>query len=561
MRNILLILVCSIVGLLIPLAGSRAEDSVGSAEAMELPLEGGFAPAHKAKPKALKTELAQPVSNRNPEFIVPEKLRPRVNFWIDIFAVYGKAQVVIHHRDFPQAVFSVVDLTDELNNLGNIQFERAKKEKVDREIKRVSDTLLALGRGEHLADALAQNIEHAMKLVPGGAQKFTSAVKDDLVRSQTGIRERWAQAVSRASRYMHFIEQIFKDAGLPVEVAKLPFIESSFDYQAYSSVGAAGIWQFMRGTARKMMMVNSLIDERRDVLSASRAASRYLSHAYETLGSWPLAITSYNHGIAGVLRKVRDYGSSDLASIIEDPNQRVFGFASTNFYPEFLAALEVYEKRRQYFPEVRDEAPLHLSEITLSHSATLGFVLKEFPGISLDELRDANLGVSDAIWRGRSRFPPGYTLKVPARFAPNANHFKNSPPEPDVQPASSVYGGIVYKVRKGDTIYSIAKRYQTSAAKIVELNELSGNALKVGQILTVKNVVTPTVSQPKSLAKVIEPKTKEKRTENMRRSYKVQKGDTLWTIARKFGKGVDSIKASNRLSKGIIKPGQTLTIP
>src|SRR4029453_7063103 len=100
--------------------------------------------------------------------------------------------------------------------------------------------------------------------------------------------------------------RIFRDEGLPVELTRLPLIESCFDVEAYSKVGAAGIWQFMPATGRLYMEVSSSVDERRDPIPPPRAAARYLSRSYERLGNWPLAITSYNHGPNGMARAIGD---------------------------------------------------------------------------------------------------------------------------------------------------------------------------------------------------------------------------------------------------------------
>ena len=278
--------------------------------------------------------------SRHSEFRVSEGLRARVDFWIDIFARYGKHQMVIHHRHYPQAIFGVLDLRQAAQEMGPVQLDLYRKKQEKALVARIERVLTMLAEGGQPTDPFEQHVQSVMRLIPGGPGKYREAIKEELVRSQTGIREKYAEAIRRASRYMHILERIFvRDYGLPMELTRLPFIESSFDYQAYSSVGAAGIWQFMRATGRKYMTINNVVDERRDVIASTRAAARYLQNAYNALGSWPLAVTSYNHGVVGVARKVRRLGTSNITEIIEHPRERLFGFASSNFYPEFLAAL------------------------------------------------------------------------------------------------------------------------------------------------------------------------------------------------------------------------------
>jgi membrane-bound lytic murein transglycosylase D len=139
---------------------------------------------------------------------------------------------------------------------------------------------------------------------------------------------------------------------VPVDLVALPIVESGFRVVAQSSVGAAGIWQFTHGTGRRYMRIDHVLDERRDPLAATEAAARYLRGNYEMLGSWPLAITGYNHGEAGVATAVSQLGTTDLGVIVENYRGRAFGFASRNFYSEFLAARDVLRNAEKYCPGI-----------------------------------------------------------------------------------------------------------------------------------------------------------------------------------------------------------------
>jgi len=510
------------------------------------------------------------------DFSVPAGLRPRVNFWINVFAKYGKNQVVFHHRNFPQAVFGTLDFSAEAETMGPVQLDVFRKQQVKNHTRRIQAALLELAQGHQPSDALERQVESAMRLVPGSHRKYREAANDqELIRSQTGIREKWAEAIKRASLYMHFIEEIFtRDYGLPVELTRLPFIESSFDYGAYSSVGAAGIWQLMPATARKYMTVSKLVDERRDVIASTRAAARYLQHAYTELGSWPLAITSYNHGVAGVKKRVREIGSSNIVYIVEHPTQRVFGFASANFYPEFLAALEVYEKRRQYFPEVREEDPLHLSEHRLSRAMSVSHVSRQL-GVSQDSLRAVNFALSDAIWQGRYSIPAGYVLKVPSRQAGLLDILNTPEPQPvkESGPAVSGQGSGYYKVKAGDTLYSIARKFGTSAAALQELNGLKAARIRVGQVLKVAGArsdaqirTSQTTKRSTAAAPSGKPSGKAAGSQKVgkaahNKEYRVGEGESLWTISRKFKKTISELKSANKLKDDRLRPGQKLIVP
>ena len=136
---------------------------------------------------------------------------------------------------------------------------------------------------------------------------------------------------------------------MPKEIAALPHVESSFNPAAYSKVGAAGLWQFMPSTAKRFMRVDSLVDERLDPYSATEAAANLMLYNYRLLGTWPLAVTAYNHGPGGLRRAQEQLGTSDIAVIVKRYQGATFGFASRNFYVSFLAALEVDRNAEKYF--------------------------------------------------------------------------------------------------------------------------------------------------------------------------------------------------------------------
>lgn len=437
------------------------------------------------------------------EFQVPPKLRPRVNFWIDIFTKHSRDTLVIHHRDFPQAVFGIVDLSSALAGLSSGERAKARERLEKRETKAVEEALRHLAVGGAPRNQLEQRIVGELKFLPGGAKKYMQMLTDDLVRSQSGIKERYGEAIARAGRYLPAMEQIFLEYGLPVELTRLPFIESSFDYSAYSSVGAAGIWQFMRRTGKSYMTINSIVDERRDPIPATKAAARYLETAYRELGTWPLAITSYNHGVAGVARKVREFGSTNIVEILESPRKRVFGFASTNFYPEFLAAIEVYENRKQYFPDIHEEPAIRFDQVRLGQGISASRVSSRL-GVRVEELKRYNYALSEAVWKGRALIPSGFNLKVPVGL-----------------------GG-----------------------RIMDLGKASAGSRGSQKVAVAKKPATHPAP-----AKIV------KNTPKLERiSYKVRKGDTLSAIARRYGVSIQSIKNSNGLTRNILHPGQQLVI-
>jgi membrane-bound lytic murein transglycosylase D len=140
-----------------------------------------------------------------------------------------------------------------------------------------------------------------------GSDRFQLAA--DRVRSQSGLRKRFAAGIGRWSGYREEMRDVFRARGLPTELIVIPLFESCFNLDAYSKVGAAGVWQFMPSTGRLFMRVDGAIDERRDPIRSTEAAAAYLGRDYELLGSWPLAITAYNHGRGGMARATSELGT------------------------------------------------------------------------------------------------------------------------------------------------------------------------------------------------------------------------------------------------------------
>jgi len=358
------------------------------------------------------------------------------------------------------------------------------------------------------------------------------------------------------------MEQIFvQEYGLPKELTRLPFVESSFNYTAYSSVGAAGIWQFMPRTARShRMMVGRYVDERRDPIKATKAAAEYLRSAYSSLGSWPLAITSYNHGVGGVRSKVRKAGTSDLAAIIEDQSERYFGFASTNFFPEFLAAVEIFDQHTKYFPEVSEAQPLRVVSYPIQRAIAASTLASRL-GISVDELKEANYALLDPVWSGRASIPSGYTLRVPVGFRERADRIFGSGagvsppgvPEPArIVPVSSIASESAYTVKSGETLQSIARKFGVTPADLIAANGLAVATVRSGQQLRITRSASP--AAPTS--------AKSEQTKAAPASYViVRKGDTLATIAQKRGLSIERLKSPNNLRSHAIFAGQKLRIP
>lgn len=508
-------------------------------------------------------------------FQVPPKLRGRVDFWKDVFAKYGRNQVVIHHREFPQVVFGVLDFSAEAETMNDVELDR-HKDRVEKEtVLSMKQQIRELVNGQDPSTPFQESFVEKMQMIPEGARSYRRVLDEDLIRTQTGIRERYAQAISRAWKYLPVMEQIFtSEYGLPKELTRLPFIESSFDYTAYSSVGAAGIWQFMPRTARShRMLVGRYVDERRDPVKATRGAAEYLRLAYQELGSWPLAITSYNHGVGGVRSKVRAAGTSNIADIIEHPEERFFGFASTNFYPEFLAAVEIFQDHDKYFPEVSVQPPLRLVAYPVRTPMSTTQASRQL-GVPLENLKEANYALLDPVWKGAAKIPAGYVLQVPVQYTDKMNQVRTPEPIKSRIVTTSSGEGRMYRATRKDSLESIAARFNTTPERIAQMNRLTRNDVEVGQVLLVPqnsgaaqpsspdDMVTATREPaPEASVSRVSVPTKKTVPAPAVRTHKVRKGETLGSIAARYGRSIADVKRANKMRGSTVVAGQTLRIP
>jgi membrane-bound lytic murein transglycosylase D len=350
----------------------------------------------------------------DPAFNTPPGLQGAVDFWIQVFTTYGKYQSIIHHRDDPAIVYSIMDFTEFAQGYSPGVFIKRKEEELDREIERIQSVLHKLASGQPAETPFERRIERLFDRFPGGNKRarYLEAAKPEKIRSQTGIKERFREGLKRSGQYLQAIEDLFSERGLPSELARLPFVESSFDYDAYSSVGAAGIWQFMRSTAKPYMRVGAAIDERRDPIIATRAAAEYLSRAHKVLGNWPLALTSYNHGITGVLRAANSVGSRDIVRLVREYEGKGWGFASKNFYAEFLAALHVERNYKRYFPDLILDKPVYFDEVKLGGPIGYG-ALVSASGLRADDFEHLNPAIRRKYFNNHTPVPSGVLVKVP----------------------------------------------------------------------------------------------------------------------------------------------------
>ncbi len=245
-----------------------------------------------------------------------------------------------------------------------------------------------------------------------GENRFADLTKRKRIRFQLGQKDRFLTGLIESGRYLPAMEKTFREKGIPVELTRLPFVESSFNTRARSKVGASGIWQFMRSTGKLFLRVHPHTDERNDPFRATEAAARLLKQNFEKLGNWPLAVTAYNHGPDGIARAAKKVGSERLEDVLDRYHSRRFGFASSNFYSEFLAAVEVEKNAEKYFGKIERLPPLQAVEVEVQDEISMSELIK-FLKLDLEKIKDLNPALSLSVIKGHTRIPAGYQLRLP----------------------------------------------------------------------------------------------------------------------------------------------------
>jgi membrane-bound lytic murein transglycosylase D len=433
----------------------------------------------------------------------PAAIEPQVRFWRAIFTEYSTHQVVLHDALRLDKVYGVLDFRRFLDDgMSEGAVERLQRIETDLELERIRATLLRLHGLGSQPESLTPEEQKIWGLFADDSSpdRFLAAADEKRLRSQRGLKERFGDGIRVSRRYLPEMERIFREEGLPTELTRLPLVESCFNLRAYSKVGAAGIWQFMPRTGRRFMRVDNLVDERRDPIYSTHAAARFLGETYDALGSWPLAITAYNHGPEGVARAVDDVGSSDIARIIRDYRGPAFGFASRNFYAEFLAALDVEKNYREYFGDIPLDRPLPTRERRIDRPLTIHAAAR-LCGVHSDVVASLNPALSESILDGRRPIPRGCRLRLPegdaAEFESRLAELPDEPAPPVKARPTRVASGaparsapkrtvLTYRVQKGQTLSHIAKRYKVSVASLRTTNRLGKDAqLRPGQTIKI----------------------------------------------------------------------------
>jgi len=406
-------------------------------------------------------------------FPQPAELQPDVDFWVDVFTRYGNDEGVLHDNRNLAVVYERLPIPEKISS-------RDRQRRVEKRRKELQAVLVSLATGKR--NKLTAEEARVLALWPANVSNKTLTAAVGQIRYQQGLKGRFREGLQRAGRWRDYINKEFSALNLPIEIAALPHVESSYNPDARSNVGASGIWQFTRSTGQRFLHVDHVVDERNDPFAATRAAARLMAYNYSITGNWPMAITAYNHGLGGVRRAMSQFGDTAYVDILRKYDGRTFGFASRNFYVAFLAAKEVDQNVEKYFPGLVVESP---TDYSIASSSTYVSVsgLTEALGTTPAQLKRHNPALQATVWQESKYIPKGYEMRFPA-----SGLQRPLSEVLDTLPSGAIFSkqlpDMFHTIARGDTLSQIAETYGTRVSILAALNNLnSSNSIRAGQKL------------------------------------------------------------------------------
>jgi membrane-bound lytic murein transglycosylase D len=379
---------------------------------------------------------------------------------------------------------------------------------------------------------------------------------------QGRMRDYIQESLARGAKYMPMIQSVFRAEGLPLDLAYIPIIESSFKTNALSKASAKGPWQFMKPTAKDHdLKIDWFIDERSDPEKATVAAAKYLKTLSKMFnGDWNLVLAAYNGGPGRVSRAMKKSGIDDFWSL--SATSKYLPRETREYVPLIMAAMIIGRNPAQYGFEAITAEPIAYDKVTMPQATDLRRVA-EWTGTTVDEIQALNPELRR--WTTPVKYPK-YEMKVPSGTADRltAKLAEASPAD------FSAFKW--YTAKKGETLLTVARRFGVSRTDVAEANNLTAKSrLRPGQELMIPRApatllaarterAVPTAVASRAIAEPVQSAavTTPARVEHL--TYKVKRGDTLFSIAQLFDTTVAKIKSWNRLSTNRIAPGAKLKI-
>ncbi len=406
-------------------------------------------------------------------FTVPPELETDVRFWVRVYAEVTTDQGLLHDSWYLGLVYEVLRFAADTPLSARERQIATAKAHYTKLLRRFAagDTEDLTPHERRILRAFGENPR---------PQQFLDAI--ERIRFQLGQADRFREGLIRAGAWEGRMAKTLRERGVPPELAALPHVESSFNPAAYSRVGAAGLWQFMPSTARRFMRVDALVDERLDPERATEAAANLMLYNYNLVGSWPLAVTAYNHGPGGLRRAQNELGTNDIAVIVKRFQGATFGFASRNFYVSFLAALEVDRNAETFFGPLPRQAPPVSTAVEVPDFVPAEALAKAFR-VDAGALRAANPALRPPIWDAERFVPRGVQVHIPGTISA-AEVTASLARLPPSQRYLAQRGDATHRLRRGETVNVVAARFGVPVPRLLAANGwTTAPTLQRGQVL------------------------------------------------------------------------------
>lgn len=367
--------------------------------------------------------------------------------------------------------------------------------------------------------------------------------------------------LARSTRYEKLMKKVLRDNGLPEDLFYIALIESGFSSHATSHASAVGYWQFIRGTGKRYgLEMNAFIDERRDPVFATQAAAEYFKGLYSVFGSWYLAMASYNVGENRVKREVMNHYTRDFWELAR---KKRLPRETINYVPKFIAAKLIAKDPAKYgFEGIDYLPPIEFDHITVDKPVNLRQMADKM-NLNYEDFKALNPKFKGEIAPLKSK---DLVLRIPPGTAEQALIAANESAVNRVQFVADSGDTQTYRIRRGDNLSTIARKYRTTVAYLRDLNDIPRRKpLRIGQRIQVPDrtpLKSRSVSTSSSVAKRSGSPGDKTVLSSNGRYYIVQSGDSLYTIARKYSTSVSALQKANNIRRGrILKVGMKLKLP
>lgn len=522
--------------------------------------------ASSVQAASLKKPVATYPIQCDETFSCPESLLPRVGFWIEVFSRWDTDTAIFHDKENPHRVYSTVSRADGCRR-------SRKGDAIDRERKRLKTSLQSVADRMANGKSLSNSQKKLQALFVGESASDIRAASQR-VRCQSGNKNRMREALAQFQLYRPTILDALESHNLTPELQYLPFVESAFNPNALSHVGAAGLWQIMPDTGRRLgLIVNDAVDERYDPKSATYAAALYFRDSVDNLSETafengyvveakelnPFVITSYNYGVRGMQRAIKQVGL-DYERLLVDYKSPNFQTAVKNFYASFLAARYVAKNSHTFFGTIeaaRSPRQHSFNTVTLSRNTSAMRIISQL-GVDKDTLKKLNPSLKTVVWKDKALIPKKFKLKVPYREQGWSSALANM----DQLPREIERPGFKWhRVRAGQTACGIAEKYGVSCRALLTLNKLG----KKATIYVGKRIKVPTRTGGIGIAQTAGEQSNASimasKASGSMQHYKVRRGDTACRIAERFGMRCSEFLAVNGLTRqSVIRIGQRVTV-